>query len=601
MQIAKVIPKIKTRGEGIFDYAISPEFLPLIKVGVLVLVPFRGRKIEGIIIDIKRSSQVQNLKTIISIIDPDPVVDLVHIKLAQWMANYYLGDLSKTLFDSIVPPAKRTINKIETTGLIPQTNTLGLSRKFLIVADFSLRLDFYLKSINKTLAQNKQVIILVPDLTLTQSFTQKIKTEVVLLHANLTKTQRWLSWNKIRQGQAKVIIGSNSAIFAPVNNLGLIIVDQEENEAYKSDQAPHQHSLKVAQELASLTSADLIIGSDTPSVETYFQSRKNNYLYKIKNERKANISVIDMNFERSILSQPLQDKITQTLENKQKTILILNRKGEGSKVSCEACHWIYTCPDCQLPLSPVSNKMVCRNCEKHFDKISVCPKCQNTNLKTTGLTTNKLEKIVKDSFPQAKTLRMEKDFELGISTDWDICISTNIILKKDFNNIGLVAIIDADQGINFPGFRTPEANFQTLYKLVSLAPNAIIQTHLVETNLIKSLASLNYEQFYQTELADREKFNYPPFTNLIRLTYKSLSEKECLTESQKVKNKLSQLNQDEANTQVLGPSPSHQALRRGYFTYQIIIKQKSRSKAIDQYLKELPRGWGVNVDPYDIV
>ncbi len=247
MQIARVVPKVKTSGEGIFDYSIPPEILPDMKIGILVLVPFHGRKIEGIVIDIKRSSQITRLKPIISLIDTFPVIDKVHTELAKWMADYYITDFSKTLFENIVPPAKRIIKKRDdSTATLQKLSGNRSPKKYLVVADFQTRLKFYLQAIKKTLARGQQIIILVPDLSLVPYFTRSIKNKISILHTGLTLTQRWLEWDKIRRGDIDIVIGSNSALFAPVKNLGLIIIDQEENETYKSGQAPRYHTVKVA-------------------------------------------------------------------------------------------------------------------------------------------------------------------------------------------------------------------------------------------------------------------------------------------------------------------------------------------------------------------
>lgn len=546
MQIAKVVPKVKTSGEGIFDYSIPPAILPDIKIGLLVVVPFHGRKVEGIVIDIKRSSQILNLKPIISVIDNIPVVDTTHIELAKWMADYYLTDFSKCLFENIVPPAKRTIKKQSDVGFDTKKRSANQSaKKYLIVADFQTRLKFYLQAIKKTLARGQQVIILVPDLSLIPYFTKYIKNKVAILHAGLTLTQRWLEWDKIRRGDADIVIGSNSALFAPVQNLGLIIIDQEENETYKSGQAPRYHAVKVAEQLSRLTAARLVLGSLTPRVEKYYDATQNKYLFAKQSKLKPNIQMVDMNFERSILSQPLQNKIIEILEINQRVLLVLNRKN------------------------------------------------------TLGLTTSKLEKIVKEVFPQIEIARFEKDNEVNLTNNWNIAIVTNFALKLNLPKIGLVSIMDADQDLNFPDFRASEKTFQMLYKFLRLTKEGIIQTHLPENLVLSALANFDYEKFFLNEIASRQKFNFPPFTHLTRLLYRATSEPVVEKETQTVVAKMKEI--ASPKTEILGPTPTFTQKQRGYFYEQIVIKSYKRDSILDDFIRHLPKGWVIDIDPFDLL
>lgn len=610
MQIAQVVPKVRTRSEGIFDYAIPPQLLAELKIGLFVLVPFARRNVEGIVVDIKRSSKIDNLKSIIAIIDSTPVVDQTHIDLAKWMSSYYLTDLSKTLFESIVPPAKRAIKKlsdikgddIDIDHIQVKPKNAKNSREYLIMADFAKRLKFYKRAISKTLTQGHQVIILVPDLSLISDFSSIIGGEITELHAGLTLTERWTNWDSIRRNHAKIIIGSNSAVFAPAPNLGLVIIDQEENETYKSDQAPRYNTLKVAQKLGQLTGTDLIIGSATPSYTTYWEARYKKYLYIDKDIAKPDIAIVNMNFEHSILSHPLQEKLDEIIDQNKKAILVLNRKGEGSRLTCSDCGWIYNCPDCGLPLVPNLNNMTCHNCEKDFVLASTCGKCQSTNIKIGGMTTAKVEKLIQKIYPNIKTIRIEKDHPIDINSPWQIAIVTNFALKSITDRVDLVVILDADQSLNFPGFRTQEQSFQTFYKFLMLGKSALIQTHLPESELIRDLASLNYESAFEQETHNRQKFKFPPFTSLIKLVFRDATVEKCQTESKKLAEKLkSIIATNKLDTQILGPSPSFNSRQKKYFYYQIILKFSRRSGPIDEILKKLPKGWTIDVDPFDII
>ena len=612
MQIAQIIPKVRTQNNAVFDYSIPPEILPEIKIGILVLIPFHGRQINGVVINLKKTSKIENLKNIIKILDPVPVVDEIHLELAKWMADYYLASLGQTLFENIVPPAQKTIKKLQVnTTFFAPAQKVGKDRslnrkkykKYLIAADFPARLKFYLQAIQKTLVKNKSIIILIPDLSLIPFFTQYLKAPYATLHSGLSKTQRWIEWDKIRQDKVKIIIGSNSALFAPAKSLGLIIIDQEENETYKNQRSPRFHALTVAEKLSKLTAANLVIGSITPRVETYNRALNNYYLLKkIPFGFKPKISLIDMNTERQILSIPLQEKIEETLNQKKKIILVLNRKGEGTKFACTDCSWIFLCPKCNLPLVPQKTTGVCFRCHNLVNLPESCPRCHNTHLHSFGIGTKRLEKFLQDFWPEGKIIRIEESFLSQVKTPWDIAIATSYALKFKFPKISLVGIIDADQGLNFPDFRASEKNFQTLYKFLKIGEQGIIQTHLPDNATLKALSQLDYEKFFLNELALRHQFHFPPFGRLIRLLYKNADDKIAQKEAHRLLILLKNITNSQPFINLLGPTPAFIKKQRGLFRWQILIKfQSSLPSALITLLKSLTKGWLLDIDPIDLL
>lgn len=617
MQIAQIVPKTRTQREDIFDYAIPPELLAQIRPGILVEIPFHGRKLEGVIINLKRKSDVRKLKLISKIIDPQPVIDDIHLKLSQWMSDYYLESLGKTLFENIVPPAKRLLKKenLYTTFYaraekVEKRKSDG--KKYLIVGNFKTRLKFYKEAIQKTLKQNQSIIILVPDLTLIRFFQHHLNRPFVILHSKMTRTERWLAWQKIREEKAKIIIGSQSALFAPARNLGLIIIDQEENETYKNDRSPRFHAVKVAEKLSKLTAVNLLLGSITPSIESYFQALKNVYILK-----KANLSehhqttIVNMAGKFQTISPVLKEKIEENLAQHKKIILVLNRKGEGIKYACPDCRWTALCPKCGLPSVPQKDKLFCFRCEKNFPPPENCPQCQGVHLRSFGLGTKKLEKFVKDFWPQAQIIRIEDGTSLQLfnaKNHWDIAIVTSYGLKFNFPPIGLVGIIDADQGLNFPSFQASEKNFQILYKFLKIGERGIIQTNLENNQMIEALAKLDWENFFLNEIIIRKKYGFPPFIKLIRLLYKNEDEEKCRHYSEEIFQNLSKIIQEQkiSNVLILGPAPAFFKKRRNYFRWQIIIKmpkniRREKISPLMNSLKNLPKGWLVDVDPTDLL
>jgi len=608
MQIAQIVPKVLTQKEAIFDYAIPPQLLPHIKPRILVEIPFHDRKVEGIIVGLKRKTKMTSpLKSIIRILDPVPVLDENHLKLSFWMADYYFVPLGKTLFENVVPPA---ISLIKTSPHWPnelvKTQKSQAPQKYLVMADFSKRLEFYLAATKNTLKQNKSIIILVPDLSLVKYFLkifERNPQEISLIHSGLKKTARWQEFNKIRQGKIKIVIGSTSALFAPIQNLGLIIIDQEENESYKNERSPRFHATTVAENLGKLYDANLILGSLTPRVTSYFQALKNIYLLKKSISLvKPKITIVSQEGRFQPLSHPLREKMEENLKKQQKIILVLNRKGEGTKFACPDCGWNFTCPKCHLPLIPFGEKINCFRCQVTLIAPEKCPKCQSVNLRSFGLGTTKLAKFVKDFWPEAQIIRLEESFKSRPSqeNDWDIAIATSYALKFNFPPIGLVAIIDADSLLNLPDFRVAEKSFQTFYKFLKIGEQGIIQTNLPDNPMISALAKLDYEKFFLSELLERKKYQFPPFTRLIRLLYKNREEEKCLRETQRVKQILSRL-----DILILGPAPAFYKKRRQYFRWQIILKirknQKNELVKLKNILATLPKGWTVDVDPMEML
>lgn len=600
MQIAQIVPKVKTKDEGIFDYSIPPSILPVLKNGILVEVPFHGRNIEGILVGIKRYSKITNLKDISKIIDPVPVIGESQIKLAAWMSNYYLSSLGKTLFEFVVPPAKRTIKNTGKSIFIPRATKIvknNFLKKYLIISDFSKRLKFYLQAIDKTLERHRTIIILVPDLSLIPLFKKYIKNPVTVLHANLTKTQRWTEWNKIRCGDVKIVIGSQSAIFAPLHNLGLIIIDQEENQTYKNDRSPRFHAVDVANMLAEYNNANLILGSIAPRVETYYQAINKRYrLIKTPVEPTKNI-LIDMNSEKYVISNTLEKEIEIAVAKKEKILLVLNRKGDGTKFSCIDCAWIALCQKCGLPLIPQKHDAVCYRCEKSYDLPAFCPKCKNINLKAKGLGTAKLKKFLYDLFPNVRIIQIEKEGKARMNDNWDIAITTSFGLKFHWPKIGLVGIIDADQSLNLPDYNSSQKTFITLYKFLRIGERGIIQTHLPENQTIASLANPDYEKFFLGELNERKIHHFPPFIHLLKLIYKNIDNEAAKKESQRVYHLLRKFDNN-----LSLPYPPFIKKDKNKFRYQIVLKFKNNlNTEIKNLLRSLPDGWSVDVDPVNLL
>ncbi len=473
-----------------------------------------------------------------------------------------------------------------------------MNKKYLIVGDFQSRMGFYLKAVNEAEKKNKSIIILVPDLRLIPYFTKYLKNSVAILHSQMTKTERWLTWNRIRNQKVKIIIGSQSALFAPVKNLGLIIIDQEENETFKNNRSPRFHAVDAAERLGLLSGASLILGSLSPRIETYYKGLKGDFKIFKKTQKDNLATIVDMNSEKYVISNTLEQEIEEALRNKEKILLIFNRKGEGTKFSCVDCGFIALCEKCGLPLIPQKSENVCYRCQKTTPLPAICPKCQSVKLKPMGLGTARLKKFLSDLFLKVTIVQIEKELDgTALKADWQIAIATSYALKFQFPKLGLVALIDADQGLNFPDFFATEKSFGNLYKFLRIGKVKIIQTHLPENKVIKNLAKMDYEGFFLDEIAERKKFAFPPFRKIIRLEYRDDNYEEAFAQASRI-----YLVLKKNGLEPTAPYTPYIGQIRNLHRVQMLVKyQKNLSIETKTLIKNLKRPWIIDVDPIKLL
>ncbi|HEB01423.1 MAG TPA: primosomal protein N', partial [Candidatus Portnoybacteria bacterium] len=514
MKIVEVIPatKIPLDRAQVYTYYTG---LSLEK-GSLVLVPLARRKVPGVVIQIKdlESHKLEikkadfKLKSIYKIISQSPVLTTEQLKLAQWLARYAyvsLGLIIKTILPKIPKRAKPD------QELFKEKN-------------------------------EQQTIILVPEISLIPQAVKKYakSQEITVYHRELGLTKYYQAWQKIISGRAKIIIGPRSAIFAPVKNLEKIIITQEHDPSYKSsEQAPRYDARKVAQKLAQLTRAKLILESPTPSIETYYQASQNKYQLKVSSlSFPSRLSIVDMKEEiakgnYSIFSYLCQEAIEKVLRKKQKAILFINRRGTATFIICRDCGYVVKCPLCEVPLvyhilsySQKKDKLICHHCNHHQEAPTLCPKCQSHRIKYFGTGTQRVETEVKKLFPSAKVVRLDSDLPEKIQTKviqtWlsqqaDVLVGTQMIARiPDLPKISLVGVITADTILHLPDFKASERTFQMISQIVSLGNEAIIQTYNPESSTFQAIAKREAKSFYQKEIQARKALAYPPFSQLVK-------------------------------------------------------------------------------------
>lgn len=565
--IATIIPILRLPPRCLFfDYLAPEELEKKLKPGCLVQAPFRKQRVHGIVVKMRPAHQsgARSLKKIFKIILEEWLSEK-QLALIQWLAEQYNTSPAtaiKTCFALPVLKAKTAFRLPRYQALTPPTlarQLLPNLREILeqyqqtplrqpLVYQYQnqkVKTAFYLKLIEKNLnppaGGNRQILFLTPriaDIIQPFSFCERLAARKVgAIHSALPKAGLWQEWQKIRDGQRKIIIGTRSALFAPFQNLGLIIIDEAGAEEYQTEQAPYYQTEEVAEKLAQLHQAQLIALSQAPDIRYYFLSQQKKLSWLCHSAPVQQPVFINLKEELqqknfSPISAGLQEAIQETLSKKKKAVLLLNRLGFTTVNTCPDCGYLHSCPTCRLPLVLHQKKegqfLCCHHCQTEKPLRLTCPSCHGPRLQGLGIGIQKVEQAVKKLFPKEKILRIEKTTEMEASLTGQrrqrlqtatIIIGTRLLLQHYqpwlADDTGLIGIISADILLYRPDYRAAERTFQWLKKIVNLGNEwrcpAIIQSYVPDHFVMQAIAEQNDSYFYQPELADRQKFGYPPF------------------------------------------------------------------------------------------
>lgn len=499
--------------------------------------------------------------------------------------------------------------------------------------------EVYLRLSEKTLSEGKSVLMLVPEINLTpvmvEYFSRRFGKKVAILHSELTQAERYDEYRRIKRGEASIVVGARSAVFAPLSNIGLIILDEEHVESYKQDNAPYYHAREVAIMRGRKCGAKVVLGSATPSLETKARAMRGVYGYASMphrvNERPLPFtSIIDLtdrsNFEKTSqkLSKPLLDKIREKLAKKEQALLLINRRGYWTNVMCANCGEIFVCPNCggNLTYHEEDHMLKCHHCGfvKVFPK--VCPKCGSTRLMRTGYGTERVVKELNDIFPNAKVARLDSDvgkvsknLEKTLrdfkEQKYDILVGTQMIAKgHDFPKVTLAAVVLADIGLSLPTYRASERTFELIAQAVGRsgrsvdAGEALIQTYNPTHYAIVTGAKQDYERFFVKEMQERKIQQYPPYVYLILLEFLAKTEGKAAAAADDFAKELKA--QDFPSAKFVGPLTPYYSLNGGRFSRVLLIKYKDGTE-LRPYLKALVKRYSglsgvdisINVDPLD--
>ena len=449
--------------------------------------------------------------------------------------------------------------------------------------------------------------MLVPEISLTEQivsrFRSRFKENIAILHSRLSDGEKYDEWRKIARGEIKIVIGARSAIFAPLKNIGIIIIDEEHTTSYKQENTPKYSAIDIAKERCKYHNCPLILGSATPTLESYARAKKNVY-HLLEMQERVNkhplpkVELVDMNEEmktcKGHFSSKLIDRIRTCLENKEQVILLLNRRGYSSFVSCKQCGYVEKCPNCDITLTyhKSSNMLRCHYCGYATNRKDICPSCHEKAITNLGIGTEKIEEEIHELLPGAKVIRMDFDttskkgshqkiIESFKNHEYDILLGTQMIAKGlDFSNVTLVGVINADTSLNIPDFRSSEYTFQLLSQVSGRSGrgekegSVIIQTFNKDHYAINLASKHDYIHFYEQEMKIRHELNYPPYYYLTVVKILSDNYEEARNESSKIKDYLVK---NLTNTTVLGPTVGSILKVNNIYRFQIILKYKKEN------------------------
>jgi primosomal protein N' (replication factor Y) (superfamily II helicase) len=490
--------------------------------------------------------------------------------------------------------------------------------------------EVYLAAAERALARDLRVLLLVPEISLTPQLVQRVRARlnapIAVLHSQLTELERAQQWWRTRRGEAQVVLGSRSAVFAPIPRLGLICLDEEGSAAYKQDRTPRYEAGWVARRLAELTGARMVAGSATPSVATYHEAASGLLaLAKLTHRatgRNAEVELVDMRDEaasgnRQQLSRRLVEVVTRTLENEEQTILYLNRRGLATFVMCRDCGRSVQCLGCSVALVQHAEieGLVCHYCGYSRAMPSVCDHCGGRNIRGLGMGTQRLEGMVKKIWPQARVLRLDSDVTRGPDAYFqiwktfserraDILVGTQLVARGfDLPAVTCVGVVDADLPLHFPDYRSAENTFSLIVQVAGRAgrdgrpSRVVVQTSNPEHYSLRCAAEGDYESFYAAELPMRKAFSFPPYAELAVLTRTDREDARAAGSAREAAESIAAglLREGIEGIRVMGPSPAFIHRLRGEYRWQVTLKGDRLERA--RHLAPRSKSWSFDVDP----
>ena len=623
--------------EGPFSYSIPDSLKDQVQIGSCVEVSFGTMHITGYVVALSSKCDIKNVKPITRVLDKTPLIDEQMLKLAKWISEYYYSSWGEAISAAVPSVLKKSlkgtrrrknkepeedeveyidgsdkhlspnIEQKRALDSIKQCVNDKVHKVFLLHGvTGSGKTEVYLQSISFALESGRSSIVLVPEISLTPQTVARFKArfgeKIAVLHSRLLGSRRATEWERIASGKAQIVVGARSAIFAPLKDLGLVVVDEEHETSYKQMDVPRYNAREAGIKRAALSDAVVILGSATPSLESYYAARKGDYELielseRIDSRLLPGVDIVDMRDEMTrvkrfpILSESLKRWIQKDLSEGKQIILFLNRRGFSTFISCRKCGHVLTCKRCNVSLTYHfhKKKLICHHCNYKIDPPEVCPECNSSYVKYWGLGTEKVESELHRLFPTARIARMDTDSTRKRGTHEkvlskfkdhkiDILVGTQMIAKGlDFPKVTLVGVVSADTALNLPDFRSGERTFNLLTQVAGragrsdLGGRVIIQSYTPAHYAIQAAKTHDYNTFYGKEISFRKELNLPPFCRMVALTFRGRKEEKVLKVAESLKEKFEKRSKSK-KIEIIGPAPAPISRVKGMYRWNLFLK-----------------------------
>ncbi len=591
-----------------------------------VSVPFGSRKMTGIVIEESESADPSiEYRMIDRIIDKSQIINEESLYIAKRMKSIYMSNIGVNL-SLMVPGAKREANETpsfsdscdferienlsedQKNAIESILNGIKENKRLFYLAGVtgSGKSEVYLRLAENVIRNGKQVLYLVPEITLSEqikdSVSKRFSSRVRIIHSSLTPSERLKALMDIKKGDADILIGARSAVFSPFSNLGLIILDEEHENTYKSQNTPRYHARQIAQMRSEYSSIPLVMGSATPSFESYHLMRKGlirriDMPHRVGEGHFPSIRIVDMRNEKGNISKVLYDAMKKELDDKKGVILFLNRRGYSHSIMCSTCSSVIKCPNCSVNMTYHKDKgrLLCHTCGKSIPLVHSCPSCGSMDLISTGSGTERIEEELMNLFPLKRIKRLDSDSVKGKSYvkdtlkafergEIDILLGTQMIAKGlNFPLVTLVGVINADTSLFSPDFRANERTFDLLQQVAGRVGryrndgHVIIQTTQITNPAIRAVEMNDQEAFYSEELEMRRMVSFPPFSRLVNLTVRSRIRECAQKEAERLESELFSLLENLKGVDVYSAGEALIEKKKGYYRYHLLLRSESRS------------------------
>ena len=616
-----------------YDYLIPSSLREHVVPGMRVLVPFGvgNKRSEGAVLSVETSSEYNKLKAIVSLIDDDPVLNEDNIKLALWMSDRFFC----TVYDALramIPTkmSRKRKPKIREEKAITNEDVQLNTEQELVFKELlallkndspeaallygvtgSGKTSVYIKLIEETVSLGKTAIVLVPEIALTPQtvsiFSSQFRDSVAVLHSALGTGERYDEWKRIRDGDVRVVVGTRSAVFAPLSNIGLIVIDEEQEHTYKSESSPRYHAREIAKYRVTRSSALMLLASATPSIDSMYAARSGKYkLLRLQNRYNERdlppVMIVDMKKELQAgyggsISSILRNELDKNIQCGEQSILFINRRGTAPLVACGECGFTYKCRHCSVSMTyHTSNKrLLCHYCGYSTSTPDTCPECSG-KLNFIGAGTQKIEMELLDIFPDISIIRMDADTTTRKNShdkllsdfrkhEADILLGTQMVTKGlDFENVTLVGVLSADMSLYMSDYRAHEKTFSLITQVVGRSGRgekpgrAVIQTYTPEHKVITLASQQDYEAFYESEIVLRQALGSPPVKDLIALSATGTDERKVIDSCTKLRNVFGGYFRGNAEIKLLGPAPATVSKVNNKYRYRLLVNCENNKR-----------------------